>query len=336
MNATHFNIESIARQAQIPLIEFAKTVSLEIKLQKVALAALSFLSASLACVLVAFSLVGMVSLSTSLISFPLIVLAYLSFQSSFRIKDYEDPLELQRMKELAKSMNFLDLVEEHQGIEPILSHNILDLLELRSKFLLQHAGKELADLMQEVTLFYIGKYNLMTKGYLRGMFYEELSKKIEINDLYNTLEDMGMNELKRFDVISIKEYEDFESLLAKEDELASWQRATLLQINSQFLGRRESILADLEMKEKKAKEDLQTAHSQKKPTLFSVVRSLQGQLRSIHVEKNRMHKELSIGKDLQKEYEEHKEINYQEYKKRKKVLQKEFEAMKFKFPLKLL
>jgi len=330
------SVEAIVWQAQAPLMELVEGVSAEVKVQRLALVALSFFSATLACSVISSSLVGIVTLSTSLLSIPLAALAYLSFQVSSKLKDYNDPLELQSMKEEAKSMGFLELEREHQGVGNIITHDIVEVLDLRAKFLLLHQGKDLAQILQDAPLSYVTKNNLLSKEYIRGLFYDELLKKADIKALYSSLADMGINELMRFGVISRKEYERFEELFAKSEKIESLHRSNLLHLNSLFLGRRESILADLDRKEEKAKDSLQRAHSQPKPTSFSVVRALQNQLSAVQEEKIRVQNDEPLGKTLQREYEGHREENYKEYVGRKGELQTEFEVIKQAFPVKLL
>jgi hypothetical protein len=330
------SVDAIVWQAQAPLIDFARGVSSEVRVQRLALKALSLFSASLACIVVASSLAGVVVLSTSLLFLPLSALAYLSLQASLKVKDYSDPIELQSMKDEALTMGYLELLSEHESVEKILEHNILDILDLRAKFLLIHKGKNLSQILQDAPLTYVLKNKILTKEYIRGLFYDELVNQKEIKDLYSALEDMGINELKRFDVISVGEYEQLEELFAKSEKNDSLYRSNLLHLNSLFFGRRESVLEDLDRREKRAKEDLQKAHSQDKPTPFSVVRAFQNHLSAIQEEKMRVQKDETLGKALQKEYEKHKEESYQEYGLRKSDLQREFEDLKKSFPLKLV
>ena len=321
------SIYALVKQAELPFVEFSEVFSTEIKIRKIALVAISAVSALLACGTFSAILIGTFSFSFSLVSLPFFSISFLSFKASTRLKNYEDPLELYAMKEEAKCMSFSELIEEYQEIDSILSHNIVDLLILRSKFNLECDGKSLSEILAKTPLSYIRKYDLMTKESLKMLFQEELSEIVDIFDLFDRLKDLG--ELKKFEVISVENYEFFESLYKQEETIQVEKRSSLISLNTRFLGRRECILADLERKEKRTKEELQKSYSQKIPVSFSFIRNLQGQLKSIQEEKIRVQNDESIGLDLQKEYDQMTTEVYKAFEEKQRKIREQFRKFVF-------
>src|SRR3989339_778872 len=151
------SIDALLWQAQAPLVDVIGLLSKEAKIKKVALATFAAISSLFAIGLCT------VSFSSSFLSLPLFGLSFLFFKVASRLKDYDNFAELQIMKQEAKNLDFFKLIQDHQGIEPILVHEIISHSELRLKFQSELKGRSLAKLLEDIPLSSIIKHHLLKR-----------------------------------------------------------------------------------------------------------------------------------------------------------------------------
>lgn len=324
-------VDKARQQIEIQVLHLAESAGHDVRIKKQALIALSAVASVFALAVLSVTFMGSVYPTVSLLSLPFLCFSWIVYQTADRLKNYDDPFELQIMKGEARRMSFSELTQEHQGIEPILQYRIVEPGFLRSKFLSECEGKALSAILQETPFSYVQKHGLMTKEQLRRFFVAELQQESCITDLCDRFGEFGLRELKRIGVISPSEYESLERVHAEEEKIESLRSSRLLQLDTQFFARRENLLSNLEKREKKGKEDLHKAQLQEKHVSLLTLYSLQKQLKAVQREKARVEQDSTIGKALQKEYETHKEEVFQEHQEKTQKVLQELQEIKGQF-----
>lgn len=324
-------IDTARKQVEAKVLHLAESASLDVRIKKQALTALSAIAALFAVGVLSMTIMGAVYPTISLISLPFCCFSWVLYQTIDRLKDYDDPFELQIMRGEARRMSFSELVYEHQGIDSILQHKIVEPAFLRSKFLVECEGKALSALLKEMSFSYMEKYKLMTKEQMRNFFILELQTANSITNLLDCYGEFGFRDLKRLEVISFFEHEDLERLHAEEERIEDWKRTTLLQLDTQFFARRENLVLDLQVREKKKKEELQNIILQERTIPLQTLHSLQKQLKDLQKELARIEQDETIGKALQTEYDIRKEEIYREYREKNLKISEELQIIKNRF-----
>jgi hypothetical protein len=321
-------LDAVKNQVETRVLDFADTISSDVKIKKQALTALSSVAAIFALGLVSLTFIGTLSTTVSLLSLPFLCFSYVIYETADRLKNYDDPFELQLMKSQAVRMSFSDLIEDHEGIDPILEYKIVSLEMLRSKFLTECEGKTLSVIFEKTPLSYVRKYGLLSKEQIRNFFLIELRQESSVTSLCNRLGKFGLLELKRAEVIAPSEYEALERVHAEEEKIDKRCSSRLLEIDTQFFARREHLLSDLAKKEKKASDRIHHLQIQEKPVSLNELYGLQKRLKAIQIEKGRVQQDESLGRALQQEYEACQKEIHQEHQEKIQKLLKELDQIK--------
>lgn len=321
-------MNALVQSVEAPFLEIADLVSPELRVKRAALTAFSFVSAVFAAATAAAISVSILPAACFSVVLPLAALAFFSFKVASFLKDYQDPEELQKMKEEAKGMGFSELLEEHRGIEPILAHQICDLETLRAKFFLEHQDKSTSQILSAFPLSLLLSHRLMSQQQMRSFVCEELSLAADVSDLEERLGEKELEDLKNAKVISSQELELLTSLKKAEEGLRREKKEALLTLQMHCWGRRDSILAHLEQQEKKKNEEIQKLYSQNSPLHPYALKILQEDLQVIQKERIRIEKDVSIGREMQKQYEEMLGRIEGNFEKRKKAHQENLQKVR--------
>ena len=110
-------IEAARNQVETHLLYFAETVSSDVRVKKQALTALSCVSAIFALGVASLTFIWTLHPTASFLSLPFLCFSYIVYEIADRLKNYDDPFELQIMKAEALKMSFSELIQEHEGID---------------------------------------------------------------------------------------------------------------------------------------------------------------------------------------------------------------------------
>jgi hypothetical protein len=279
---------------QSPLLE--KSFSLtQTKVKKYALAALGVLASLASCASLSFVLAGLASYPFALFTIPFFYFAKKALSLSESIKDYEDPFQLQRMQEEARFLSFLELREEHFGIENVLFYKVMTPSELRSKFWTEYETLCFSQIIRQYPLTYIKRYGLMTDKQLKNRLYLELSELKQLSDVLERFGRERIEELERFKILSSEEAEKLHSLCRQIELFEEESLKQDLEIHLHYLGRREHILEELDKK-------LNSLENKKESFETKV----------LVFEKVKIESDPSIGRSLQNEYEAKKKACLEE------------------------
>ncbi len=306
-------IEALIHDIKAPCLVLLENLSSDIKIQKIALAALSAVSALLASSVVAAVSTGVFSFSLLPICIPFAACSFLAFQILADLKDYNDPLELHAMREKAKILQFSEILQEHGSLEKVFAYKIIDPTQLRAKFFLEQEEALLSKLLSTSSFSSLKKYHLLSLEKAKELFVKEMREMENVSALYERFSAPVLYELAKENVIESNVYEALEECLVHEEKVAEEKRQKLINIHLSYLERRECILAELERKEKKGQDDIHKAYASSKPVPSSFLKSLQNQLKAIEIEKLRVEKDPTIGEERQKLYDEALVAIYEEF-----------------------
>ena len=253
---------SLICEAREPLTTFVRAVSPEVKVQKVALYALSAASGLSSCVSLLAPALSAASLWTAGLFVPLAGFSLVTAFVARLLKDYDNPIDLYQMRQEAKQMSYESLIYEHGSLNPINAHEIVDPFSLQKKFEKSCEGKPLSKILDKTPLTQILSASLLSQKTLRRLCIAELYQLSCIDQLFERVDGIDWYELSRYGAISSKELETLEKLHSTFKKVDLDYRSKLFELHTECMGRRSFVLLDLEQREKKAQEDLSYGYGQ--------------------------------------------------------------------------
>ena len=158
---------------------FKTTFWTDAKIKKVALYALAGLAAATGCALTALGIVNIAICPFPLLSIPVFTVAAsffigsgVLFHMAWKIKDYDNPREVEKMQQQALSLPFAELVKEH-GLDRIQKFALVPQNVLQEKFREAFAKKQFSGMVGQYPLETIRKYNLLSQECLQEKFHAE-------------------------------------------------------------------------------------------------------------------------------------------------------------------
>lgn len=224
------------------------------KVQRIALYTLATLALLGGTFLIAASIsLGGFSVLTFLFGAALIAASLASFHFGFKIKDYEDPAELAKMKTQAENLNFSKLLEEH-GLENVKKHEIVSLETLQNKFEEYAMYTSYEDLIQKYSLRTISKEKLLSPEKLKNFLYKYF-ERANISDFFSKI---SLQELSTLSLVNSTQYQALQGFQTDLNTLRANKQTELRTLDQKFPNRTEIQLKKLNQeKEALTREDCQ-------------------------------------------------------------------------------
>jgi hypothetical protein len=213
------------------------------KIKRAALYVFAAIAVLAGVAVITLSALSIVAWPVALVSIPLFAAsAYLLYRAS-QIKDYEDPVELQQMRQQALNLSFTQLLKEHT-LENIQKYQIVSHELLQQKFQEETQFDSFLSIIRKYTLRMILIYDLVPLENLRRKFAQDL-KKIRVWD-FNI--QFSLSDLSRYDIITEEQYRILSDLCTHVDEQDRQFHATAAGIDLKYVNRQERLLDRLHQK----------------------------------------------------------------------------------------
>jgi hypothetical protein len=184
----------------------------DVKIKRIALYVLATVCVISGAALIGLSVTGVIPAAYGYLAVPLFCLAIASVCVAMQMLDYENPEELQSMKDQAPHLTYQDLVSKH-GLEKIMQYKILPLDQLREKLFTYIRGTRFCSFYEEVPKLHevltFEEFNVLSD--LRNRVKGEISnlKQIEtalnnkyphrLNQQLAALDDQEQNARREYD-----------------------------------------------------------------------------------------------------------------------------------------
>jgi hypothetical protein len=221
-----------------------------VKVQRAALYVLSTAIAASAAALVAASVTGVVTWPFALISIPLIAASIGLIRYARSFKDYEDPKELQGMRNKALRDSFSQVLKEH-GFEKIQKYQILPHLILQDKFIKEHQFYSFSDLIRKYPLHTIRTRDLMPLDMLQKSFAQEIQRM----GMSLFLEKFSLTDLHQHGIIPERQFSTLFDLYNRAQSQNRDFEVGRAGLDHKYQDRQERLLAQLDNEEMAARQN---------------------------------------------------------------------------------
>jgi hypothetical protein len=270
LDAIFTQLPGISRDQAESLLDQRKSVRPEtspcctdVKIQRIALYTIAAAIAIAGVGLAAISVTGIIPWPFAFFSLSLFAgsagLIYLACE----MKDYEDPVELQYMKDRALEKSFSELYNEH-GLEIIKKYQILTSKKLQEKFKEETQFLPFSSLINKHSIDEIKTFNLAPVEELQHQFFRELLS-VNITDFNKKFSPALLSTLSRQEIISPEQSQTLSTLLEQKRTAYITLLNAIGEIHRKYPTRQDVRLEDLETRKsaarQRAKETTQTVRN---------------------------------------------------------------------------
>ncbi len=221
----------------------------DVKIKKIALYAISSLLIGGAFAIVGVSVAGCITWPLAFTAIAPLALGMILISYASDLKDYEDPKELEKMRQKALHDPFSKIFKEH-SLEKVRTYQIVSPSLLQQKFLQEYEFYSFSDLLKKYPLRTLKTYNLMPLPVLQKSFALE----IQGMDLSRFLRVFSIADLRSYQIVSEKHLLAFEKLSGRMKSESEAFDALKVELDRKYPKRQECLLAELDKESKRARQ----------------------------------------------------------------------------------